>query len=300
MKRNKRILLVDDDKVFRETRREYLENANYQVIEAGNAKDARSELSSNKVDLAIVDVRLQAIAKYDDWSGLELAREIGSRVPILLMSAYGEKIAEMVRGHLLSEFDKASVAVGFHAKQDGAVAMLSDVDDLLRYPVAGKATPLSGAQQSVFLAYGHHDKAKTAVREFLSHNGLKVLELGRVGQFGDSILGNVDRYINQSHFAVVLFTGDDEGYSLKEGMSRKKRRARQNVVFELGYLLAKLGRRRVRVLVEEDVEIPTNYHGMLYISFDNGLAWQSILARELRLSGINVNLENVIGETKLL
>jgi predicted nucleotide-binding protein len=294
VKRKRRIILVDNSRLFRETRCEFLEQAGYQVTKAATVEEARAALSTTRTDLAIIDVRLREDADYDDWSGLELARDVSALVPILLMSAYRDRLAEGVRNRLLPEFDEASVAVGFHTKQDGPAAMLSVVADLLRYPAAGKAMSPPDMQQSVFLAYGHNEPAKIAAGDFLRHNGLRVLELGQVAQYGDSILGNVDRYINQARFAVVLFTGDDEGYALKDGPARTRRRARQNVVFELGYLLAKLGQRRVRVLVEENLEIPTNYLGMLYIPFDDGHMWQTSLGRELRLSGININLKNVM------
>ena len=296
MKRQKKILLVDNDRIFRETRCEYLEQAGYSVIQASTVEQARAVLTDRQPDLAIIDVRLRDDGSDNDWSGLELARDLSAVVPILLISAFRERIAELVRHHLLPEFDDAAVAVDFHTKQDGAADMLSIVADLLRYPLAGRAATTSSgdAKQSVFLAYGHNESVKLAVGDFLRQNGLRVLELGRVAQHGDSILGSVERYIPRARFAVVLFTADDEGYALRDGRAKSCKRARQNVVFELGYLLAKLGKRRVRVLVEEGVEIPTNYSGMLYIPLDPDRAWRTSLVRELRLSGINLNLKNVV------
>jgi len=299
MKRKKKILLVDNSRQFREARCEFLEQAGYEVTEAATVEAGRATLVAYQPDLAIIDVRLRQDTDDDDWSGLELARDVSARVPVMLTSAYRDRIAEVVRNRLLPEFDTASVAVGFHTKQDGPAAMLSIVADLLRYPVAGRASPIPAEmQQSVFLAYGHNEEAKIAVGDFLRHNGLQVLELGQVPQYGDSILGNVERYIHQARFAVVLFTGDDEGYARRDGPLRPRRRARQNVIFELGYLLAKLGQRRVRVLVEPELEIPTNYLGMLYIPLGEGHPWQTDLARELRLSGININLKNVMAGAK--
>lgn len=295
MKRKKKILLVDNDGDFRGTRREFLEQSGYEVTESATVEAARTALAAGPPDLAIIDVRLRQDANDDDWSGLELARDVSARVPVLLISAYRERIAEVVRNRLLPEFDEASVAVGFHTKQDGPAAMLSIVADLFRYPAAGRATPAPAEmQQSIFLAYGHNETVKREVGDFLRHNGLRVLELGRVPQYGDSILGNVDRYIHQARFAVVLFTGDDAGYDQAAGPAQARPRARQNVVFELGYLLARLGPHRVRALVDPEVEIPTNYQGMLYISLKDGHSWQTELARELRLSGININLKTVM------
>lgn len=295
MKRYKTILFVDNDRLFRETRCEFLEQAGYRVTNVGTVEQARRALVDCQPDLAVIDVRLRDDSSEDDWSGLELARDLSALVPILLISAFRERIVELVRYHLLPQFDGAALAVGFHTKQDGAADMLSIVADLLRHPRAGRTTQSpADPKQSVFLAYGHNEATKLAVGDFLRQNGLRVLELGRVAQHGDSILGSVERYIHQARFAVVLFTADDQGYALRDGPTKSRKRARQNVVFELGYLLAKLGQRRVRVLVEEGVEIPTNYAGMLYISLDKDQSWRGSLARELRLSGININLRHVI------
>ena len=56
-------------------------------------------------------------------------------------------------------------------------------------------------------------------------------------------------------FAVILMTPDDVG-GLKG--QEQKDRVRQNVVFELGYFIGKLGRNRVMALVDGDIETPTD------------------------------------------
>lgn len=50
-------------------------------------------------------------------------------------------------------------------------------------------------------------------------------------------------------------------------------RARQNVIFELGYFIGKLGRKsgRVIVLQKGEVDIPSDLSGILYIHIDNGI-----------------------------
>lgn len=291
----KTILLVDNDADTRSTLREALrEHLKYEVIEASSVAEARAAMRGRLPHLAIVDVRLEDETD-SDWSGLYLARDLSHKVPILLISAYGEQLTEEISAHLLPEFDHTAVAVGFHNKQDGSQIMMEMVADILKYPAAGRAKSPAGSRQAVFIAYGHNELILTAVDDFLKKNGLKVLRLGREGQYGDSIFSNVKRYVSQSHFGVVLFTGDDEGYARKESLNHMRKRPRMNVVFELGYLLAELGPRRVRVLVEDDLEIPSNYLGILNIPLRSDQLWKATLARELRLAGININLKNVLG-----
>jgi predicted nucleotide-binding protein len=49
---------------------------------------------------------------------------------------------------------------------------------------------------------------------------------------------------------------------------KKKYRARQNVVLELGMVLARLGRKRVAILRKKTVEQPSEIDGLIYMSFD--------------------------------
>ena len=70
-----------------------------------------------------------------------------------------------------------------------------------------------------------------------------------------------------------------------------KRRARQNVVFEHGYLIAKLGRNRVCAIVEDNVEIPSDLDGVVYIP-KNG--FEKELCRELKNVGLDVDANKML------
>jgi len=71
-------------------------------------------------------------------------------------------------------------------------------------------------------------------------------------------------------------------------------RARQNVVFEHGFLIAKLGRRNVCALVKDKLEIPNDISGVVYIPMDSHKAWQIALAKELRQAGYDIDMNEVI------
>ena len=71
-------------------------------------------------------------------------------------------------------------------------------------------------------------------------------------------------------------------------------RARQNVLVELGYMAGKIGRDRVCALKKEDVELPSDFLGVLYIDIDNAGAWRLKVAKELKVAGLNVDLNNAI------
>ena len=69
-------------------------------------------------------------------------------------------------------------------------------------------------------------------------------------------------------------TPDDIGYLANEE-SFAKYRARQNVVFELGYFIGKLGRTHVVAIV------------------DNNDAWKMMLAKEIKGVGYNIDLNKL-------
>lgn len=93
-------------------------------------------------------------------------------------------------------------------------------------------------------------------------------------------------------FAIVLMTPDDVGALVKE-KDKLKPRARQNVIMELGFFLGKLGRKRVCAL-HKDVEIPSDYKGVLYVPMDKQGGWQLKLATEIKAAGIEIDLNKVM------
>jgi predicted nucleotide-binding protein len=70
---------------------------------------------------------------------------------------------------------------------------------------------------------------------------------------------------------------------------KPKCRARQNVVFEHGYLMAKLGRENVCALVKGDIETPNDISGVVYVGLDSEGAWKSDVSRELVVCGYELN-----------
>ena|SRR5690606_4334429 len=93
-------------------------------------------------------------------------------------------------------------------------------------------------------------------------------------------------------FAVVLLTPDDVGRAKSEGAD--KDRARQNVILDLGYFVGKLGRHRVCALRKGDVDIPTDYLGVVYTELDNAGGWKQSLAQELEAAGYDIDWNKVM------
>ena len=107
---------------------------------------------------------------------------------------------------------------------------------------------------------------------------------------GRTIIEKFEAYSDVG-FAVVLLTADDKGCA-KSKDSTLQPRARQNVIFELGFFIGRLGRARVCALYREGVEIPSDYQGILYTAIDSGGAWKLKLVKELRAAGLKVEVES--------
>ena len=141
----------------------------------------------------------------------------------------------------------------------------------------------------VFIVHGHDETVRDRVELFLRRVGLDPVILCNKPNGGLTIIEKSEEYTDVA-FALVLYTGCDEG-KLKNDVELKPR-ARQNVVFEHGYLIQKLGRERVAALVEDGVETPGDVSGVLYISLSD-TDWERKVLRELVNCGLNVDTTNI-------
>ena len=145
----------------------------------------------------------------------------------------------------------------------------------------------------VFVVHGRDEGVKQQAARTLEKLGLEPIILHEQPNLGKTIVEKFEDAAESAGFAVVLLTGDDEGRLRGDG-DAPKLRARQNVIFELGYLSAKLGRRRVCALVEDGVETPSDYDGVVYVPLDDNGAWQWRLAKELRAAEYDVDANGLI------
>lgn len=146
----------------------------------------------------------------------------------------------------------------------------------------------AGATQ-IFIVHGRDDGRKEAVARLLERaTSLDVIILHERPNRGRTIIEKFEAHAGEAAYAVVILTGDDEG-RLKAASDDLSPRGRQNVVWEYGFFCGALGRANVAVLYEEGVELPSDVEGVAYIPLDLAGAWRSLLARELRDAGIDVD-----------
>ncbi len=146
-------------------------------------------------------------------------------------------------------------------------------------------------RSNVFIVHGHDEAARLNLEEFLGKVGLNPIVLSRQADEGRTIIEKFEKYSNVG-FAIVLYTYCDDGKEKTE--SEYKKRARQNVVFEHGYMIAKLGRNKVCALRKGDIEIPSDYQGVIFKTMDESGGWQMELAKELKAAGYSVDMNSLL------
>lgn len=154
----------------------------------------------------------------------------------------------------------------------------------------------------VFIVHGHGELAKITAARTLEQLGLKPIILHEQEDYGNTIIEKFESNATDVGFAVVLLTADDMGISRKDieksntenREPQASKRARQNVVFEMGYFMGKLDRAHVFLLLEDGVEKPGDLDGIVYTPIDSEGMWKIKLAKRLKAVGYKVNTDAII------
>jgi predicted nucleotide-binding protein len=158
-------------------------------------------------------------------------------------------------------------------------------------PDATAQAPASHSRK-VFLVHGRDNEAKNEVARFLDKIGLETIILHERPNVGRHLLTKFQEEAGDVAFAVVLITPDDT-CSGRPGEPQRGR-PRQNVVFELGFFIGKLGTSQVAALVKGEAERPSDFDGVGYITMDQGGGWKLQLARELKSANVPFDHSSVL------
>jgi predicted nucleotide-binding protein len=165
--------------------------------------------------------------------------------------------------------------------------------------ILGATTTLAEARpayaapkRKVFVVYGHDRKSRDQLEATLRRWGLELLILDQLPTEGQTVIEKLETAIADAAFGVVLATPDDEGH--RSGKADEKAfRARQNVVLELGMLLAKLGRKNVAILLkdQENMERPSDIQGLIYIPFKDDIAKEAGVALAKAMDAVGYQID---------
>jgi predicted nucleotide-binding protein len=150
-------------------------------------------------------------------------------------------------------------------------------------------TPALDLSQSIFIVHGRDEAVRESVARFLEKMGFTAVILHEQPNKGRALITKFDEVAEGIGFAVVLMTPDDVGGAAGGDL---RPRARQNVIFELGYFIGALGPARVAAITQGDLELPSDYEGVVYIPWDGD--WRTALARELQAAAYEIDWNKVM------
>ena len=181
---------------------------------------------------------------------------------------------------------------GLNVAQASLNSMIHEVENLWDENDSTTVDPIGAigdgpvGTDKVFVVHGRDAGTRALVSGFLTRIGLDPIILQDQPNRGRTIIEKFEDFSNVG-FAVVLCTPDDVGSLASEDDLRP--RPRQNVILEWGFFLGKIGRHRVVALLHEDVEIPSDYDGVIYIPIDEAEGWKLKLFREMNSAGLRVD-----------
>jgi len=143
-------------------------------------------------------------------------------------------------------------------------------------------------KKKVFIVHGRDNEAKQEVSRYIESLNIDVIILHEQASSGMTIIEKIEHYAQDADFAIILYTACDLGHCIHETKVHPKNRARQNVVFEHGYLMAKLGRENVCALVKGEIETPNDINGVVYVDLDQAGAWKLEINKELKACGYKI------------
>lgn len=266
-----------------------------------------------RLERVIAEIEAFDVAKLTKrWSGEQEALQ--KTIEGTLVSVFGHDTVEYRRYCGATRLDNGAITIGFgggsydngnEARRyvaEGKVAAIqvlksainwlrAEIDDAVESePVSVLARAAVALSRKIFIVHGHDDSARQTVARFIERIGFEAVILSEQANQGRTIIEKIEAHADVG-FAVVLLTPDDVGGKTADTL---RQRARQNVLLELGYFIARLGRGRVCTLAKGDLEIPTDFAGVVWEPLDDGGAWKQGLARELTATGYTIDWNKVM------
>lgn len=158
-------------------------------------------------------------------------------------------------------------------------------------PVSPSDESPAALSRKVFIVHGHDQSFLAKAARFVEKLGLEAVILHEQANMGMTVIEKIEAHTDVG-FAIVLYTPDDKGNTVAEAdLGHLNLRARQNVIFEHGYLIAKLSRSHVVPLMGGNLEIPSDIRGVVYVDDSN---WQVDIAKEMLAVGYDIDFNRLL------
>lgn len=153
--------------------------------------------------------------------------------------------------------------------------------------------------KQLFIVYGHDKIAKEQLEHILGKLDIQTNQI--TNNTGMTIIEALEKEISCVHAGIILLTPDDISLSKKDYEEHKDSiegyihtRARQNVILEMGMIMAKLGRKNTIILSKGEVEIPSDIDGVFRLQFkENPTEILKKLVERLEECGFIIDKNNV-------
>ena len=169
------------------------------------------------------------------------------------------------------------------------IRCLEKIRDQLEFPDEPAYASPNPFGDDVFIVHGHDEEVKYAVASFIRRLDLTATILHEQPCIGTTFIEKFEKYANNVGFAIILLTPDDIDNKVEH-----QSRARQNVIFELGYFIGKLGRERVFPLFKGKIDIPSDLAGIVYVSMDSTDNWKLKLAQGMKNAGLPIDMNKLL------
>lgn len=149
----------------------------------------------------------------------------------------------------------------------GAMSAVEAMLDRVRRVTIRRARDLP---TRIFLGHGGQSSVWTEVKSRLEQFGLVVEEFNSESVAGEHVIRRLEDMLDRAVFGVLILSAEDEAHvaSNSEAQKMATLRARQNVIHEAGLCQGRLGFRRVVLLREKGIEMPSNLAGLQDIPYD--------------------------------
>lgn len=292
-----KILICDDNVLYLERFRKAMSevnllcnNAYFQLTETKSRSECLRCVRDNAYDLILLDVCIKA-DNGRELTNLEIIRHRypGENYPTELY----EQILEITPSATIFVISNLSVQT-LHSIFNGEKLKYFCKKTFSEQQIATCVknyfdTGKKRIYNNAFVVYGHNQKMKESVQNYIKSRGIKSIDL-----FGDSnggiqwVFEALSDSANMAECAIVLLSADDIMLNKKD--LQFMYRARQNVIFEMGLFAGYLGKDRVIVLYEEHgkFEFPSDIGGIFYIKYDETSQWKNLLHDNLEKMGFNI------------
>jgi CheY-like chemotaxis protein len=275
-----KIFIIDDD-IAMDMLAQRLRYAGHDVVRHASFEEATHDLAAIlKADLVVLDIimpwpenKSHSELSGTITAGMELLREIreqNAKMPVIVYSAIQD-------GSIIEALNNASNTT-FISKWAGP--SLKELVGIIHKDLGVSPVP---PLPRPFIVHGRNDKVKLELKNYLQ-NVLKLPEpiiLHEQPSLGRTVIEKLEDYAMESSLAFVLLTPDDVG-ALAADTDDLKRRARQNVIYEMGYFHGYYGRESGRVIFlnQGPLDLPSDLAGIVYVDISNGIEAAGELIRK--------------------